>query len=193
MEIFGRGFSDYLEVCKNPFLAYVAVVLVLTFVSFASFQLYAILGGISVMFYFGLCLYVGWSGAKKGMDGFQPVAVGAIFGLGVGLLQGLAIALLVTQNPSYTAFFDSNIGEIVANYSLSRQEAINSLALSSVLSSPFVWAFISAVLAVLGGLGARYLGGAKKTGYEVETEKAEAQESPDSRRKRPSKKFRRRK
>ena len=187
----GLNVEKLAEVAKKPFQVYLGWAVLLLLSTFLSFELYVFLGGLSVMLYGGLGLYVGWKAREvEGMDGFKPVLVGLLFGFGVGLVQGLLVAILVTQNGQVASLYDDFVAQVQANNNgeFSREEVLTGMAVSSIVFGPFLWAILFGILGGIGTVTGRYFGG-RRTPASEEEEVVEVKK----RKNRPNRKFRRRK
>ena len=161
MEILGYGLKEYKEAFRIPFLALVGWMAVLFVLSFVSFGIYAPLEGISSPLILLLGFYVGWDIAKRGMRGWVPAVAGLMFGFTAGLVWGLTQAALLVMNSAVaSSSYDELINTIIkeSETPLTRGDVISSLALLSLVSSPFVLAVFLAVLSGMGGLAFRYFG-----------------------------------
>ena len=194
MRIFGAEFSEYVGVCKTPFLIYLAWAVGLVFLSFVFFSAYSIINAFSLPAYMALGLYVGWGASKQRMGGFQSAIAGVIFGFGMGIVFGLTWGFMITQNTSISAIFEPGINETIKSYGepVTKQEILNFTAFWIVLLSPFFLAFAMAILSIVGSVAERYLG-RKRTEEKFGEEKEQEEPTPVIRKKRPNKKFRKRK
>lgn len=198
MRIFGIESSRYVEVFKTPFLIYLGWTLIMSVASFVFEGLFNAMQILSFPLYVAIGLYAGVRLKKEGIDIWNAILGGGLFGIFIGLVDGIIGAILLVQNPVVAAPYEDIISKAVQESAgeYTREDVIGGIAMSMIIISPCVWAALMAFFAAIGSFLARYIKKAdEKMDIELEEKpepkKEEKHEEPA--RKRPPKRFRKRK
>ncbi len=191
MNIRGRHLGEYVPIIGKPLLACAALFLFSFIASFLFFDLYALVGSISLFVYVGFGLHIGSKAKNMEFDSVDIFIAGLIFGVIVGIMGGIENAALIIGNESVVNLYDETIKEAIerSEDDVVREDVVLALAFWSVVMWPIVWGIILGISSVFGSIGAGYL--KRRNQYAPEPEE---DEGPDTKiRKRANKKFRRRK
>ncbi|MFH1447988.1 MAG: hypothetical protein ABIG39_03935 [Candidatus Micrarchaeota archaeon] len=177
MMIGQKSMEEYIQVMKMPGLIYVAWAFLMLSASFTSFDTYVILGGLALLVYLFLGCYVGWVANRNGFGIRETLIAGMLFGGFMGLLDGVAGAVVMIQNNQTSEIFSVIIEQVMEDYSLGREEAIQSIVVSSILFSPLLWGLVMCILSTIGFFIHRYF-------WKTDNERVLYEEPPPKKRKR---------